>query len=130
MWKGLGSALTTRGLLLAVEDCTSKFTPWPIRVDSSSSLRMVGQHLLLKGKLKLEAMIAKSRYTITQLVNNMYMCLLCTHLILQPSAKPWWCPFSLQVWLVSYNRIAVTYQVVGSVESAEILSHAFFAKIS
>ena len=48
MWKGLGSALTVRGLLLAVEDCTGKFTPWPIRVDSTSSLRMVGQHMLLK----------------------------------------------------------------------------------
>ena len=72
MWKGLGSALTTRGLLLAVEDCTSKFTPWPIRVDSSSSLRMVGQHLLLKGKLKLDSMIAKSRYTIPYL-ENMYV---------------------------------------------------------
>ena len=68
MWKGLGSALTTRGLLLAVEDCTSKFTPWPIRVDSSSSLRMVGQHLLLKGKLKLDSMFAKSRYTLKEYV--------------------------------------------------------------
>lgn len=48
MWKGLGSALTVRGLILAVEDCTGKFTPWPTSVDSTSSLRMVGQHLLLK----------------------------------------------------------------------------------
>jgi solute carrier family 25 protein 46 len=48
MWKGLGSALTVRGLLLAVEDCTGKFTPWPLKVDSSCSLRMVGQHLMLK----------------------------------------------------------------------------------
>lgn len=48
MWKGLGSALTVRGLLLAVEDCTGKLTPWPAEVDSTSSLRMVGQHLLLK----------------------------------------------------------------------------------
>lgn len=48
MWKGLGSALTVRGILLAVEDCTGKFTPWPPQVDSGSSLKMVGQHLLLK----------------------------------------------------------------------------------
>jgi solute carrier family 25 protein 46 len=48
MWKGLGSALTVRGLVMAVEDCTGKFTPWPVQVDSTSSLRMVGQHLLLK----------------------------------------------------------------------------------
>ena len=48
MWKGLGSALTVRGLVLAVEDCTGKLTPWPAFVDSTSSLKMVGQHLLLK----------------------------------------------------------------------------------
>ncbi len=48
LWKGLGSALTVRGLLLAVEDCAGKVTPWPLSVDSQSSLRMVGQHLLLK----------------------------------------------------------------------------------
>ncbi|TRY69383.1 hypothetical protein TCAL_07204 [Tigriopus californicus] len=48
-WKGLGSTLTVRGLTLAVEDCTSKFTPWPKAVDRRSSLRSLGQHLLLKG---------------------------------------------------------------------------------
>jgi len=48
MWKGLGSALTVRGLVLAVEDCAGKLTPWPTSVDSTSSLKMVGQHLLLK----------------------------------------------------------------------------------
>lgn len=48
-WKGLGSTLTVRGLTLAVEDCTSKFTPWPKAVDRRSSLRSIGQHLLLKG---------------------------------------------------------------------------------
>eukprot|EP00095_Tigriopus_kingsejongensis_P008886 snap_masked-scaffold566_size135349-processed-gene-0.0 protein:Tk08886 transcript:snap_masked-scaffold566_size135349-processed-gene-0.0-mRNA-1 annotation:"hypothetical protein DAPPUDRAFT_308941" len=48
LWKGLGSTLTVRGLTLAVEDCTSKFTPWPKEVDRRSSLRSIGQHLLLK----------------------------------------------------------------------------------
>lgn len=28
-WKGLGSVLTVRGVTLALEDCLSKFTPWP-----------------------------------------------------------------------------------------------------
>ena len=48
LWKGLGSSLTVRGLTLAAEDLASKFTPWPKEVDRRSSLRMVGQHLLLK----------------------------------------------------------------------------------
>ncbi len=48
LWKGIGSTLVVRGLTLAAEDCTSKFTPWPKEVDRHSSLRMVGQHLLLK----------------------------------------------------------------------------------
>jgi len=29
LWKGLGSCLMIRGLVLAVEDSLSKFTPWP-----------------------------------------------------------------------------------------------------
>ena len=48
MWKGLGSALTVRGLVLGVEDCTGKLTPWPTSVDSTSSPRMLVQHLMLK----------------------------------------------------------------------------------
>ena len=28
-WKGLGSVLTVRGITLGLEDCLSKFTPWP-----------------------------------------------------------------------------------------------------
>ncbi len=48
LWKGLGSTLTVRGLTLAAEDLASKLTPWPKEVDRRSSLRMVGQHLLLK----------------------------------------------------------------------------------
>ena len=49
LWKGLGSTLTVKGLTLGVEDLTSKFTPWPKEIDRRSSLRMIGQHLLLKG---------------------------------------------------------------------------------
>ena len=49
LFKGLGSSLLLKGLGLAVEDFTSKFTPWPKEVDGSSSLRNVGQHLMLKG---------------------------------------------------------------------------------
>ena len=48
MWKGLGSFLTVRGLVLAVEDCTGKLTPWPSTIDSTSSPRMLLQHLMLK----------------------------------------------------------------------------------
>ena len=29
LWKGLGSVLTIKGVTLAIEDCLSKFTPWP-----------------------------------------------------------------------------------------------------
>jgi len=48
LWKGIGSSLTIRGLTLGMEDCISKVTPWPKEVDRHSSLRMIGQHLLLK----------------------------------------------------------------------------------
>jgi len=48
LWKGIGSSLTIRGLTLGMEDCISKVTPWPKEVDKHSSLRSVGQHLLLK----------------------------------------------------------------------------------
>ena len=48
LWKGIGSSLTIKGLSLGVEDCLSKVTPWPKDVDKHSSLKMIGQHLLLK----------------------------------------------------------------------------------
>jgi len=48
LWKGIGSSLTIKGLTLGVEDCLSKFTPWPKKVDAHSSLKMIGQNLLLK----------------------------------------------------------------------------------
>jgi len=47
-WKGLGSALTVRGIVLGMEDLTGKLTPWPTSVDSSSSPKMLLNHLLLK----------------------------------------------------------------------------------
>lgn len=45
---GIGSSLTIKGLSLGVEDCLSKVTPWPKEVDTSTSLKMLGQHLMLK----------------------------------------------------------------------------------
>lgn len=47
-WKGLGSVLTVRGVTLALEDCLSKFTPWPKEISPHSSPKTIGQHLLLK----------------------------------------------------------------------------------
>lgn len=47
-WKGLGSILTVRGVTLALEDCISKFTPWPKEISPHSSPKTIGQHLLLK----------------------------------------------------------------------------------
>ncbi|KAK7071696.1 hypothetical protein SK128_026186 [Halocaridina rubra] len=47
-WKGLGSVLTVRGVTLALEDCISKFTPWPKEISPHSSPKSIGQHLLLK----------------------------------------------------------------------------------
>jgi solute carrier family 25, member 46 len=48
MWKGLGSTLLVRGMSLAVEDILSKFTPWPKEINSRTSLKQFGQHLVLK----------------------------------------------------------------------------------
>lgn len=48
LFKGVGSSLTIKGLTLGVEDCLSKFTPWPKEINKHSSPNMVGQHLLLK----------------------------------------------------------------------------------
>jgi solute carrier family 25 protein 46 len=36
LWKGLGSVLLVRGMTLAVEDFTTKFTPWPKEINSVS----------------------------------------------------------------------------------------------
>ncbi|XP_044736429.1 solute carrier family 25 member 46-like [Chrysoperla carnea] len=48
LWKGIGSVLLVRGMILAVEDLVSKITPWPKEITINSSLKSFGQHLLLK----------------------------------------------------------------------------------
>lgn len=48
LWKGIGSVLLVRGMTLAVEDVISKFTPWPKEVNSKTTMKQFGQHLLLK----------------------------------------------------------------------------------
>ena len=47
-FSGIGSSLTIKGMSLGVEDCLSKVTPWPKEVDSHTSLKLLGQHLMLK----------------------------------------------------------------------------------
>ncbi|XP_033242995.1 solute carrier family 25 member 46 isoform X2 [Drosophila miranda] len=48
LWKGLGSCLLVRGLSLAVDDAISKLTSWPKDVNSQTTLKRFGQHVLLK----------------------------------------------------------------------------------
>ncbi|XP_071450769.1 mitochondrial outer membrane protein SLC25A46-like [Hetaerina americana] len=48
LWKGVGSILLIRGVALALEDVLSKFTPWPKELSWHSSMKSIGQHLLLK----------------------------------------------------------------------------------
>lgn len=48
LWKGIGSVLLVKGMLLAVEDFVSKITPWPKEITCNSSLKAFGQHILLK----------------------------------------------------------------------------------
>ncbi|XP_043259687.1 uncharacterized protein LOC122401550 [Colletes gigas] len=48
LWKGVGSVLLVKGMMLAVEDVISKITPWPKEITWSSSLKAFGQHILLK----------------------------------------------------------------------------------
>ncbi|OAD60346.1 Solute carrier family 25 member 46 [Eufriesea mexicana] len=48
LWKGIGSVLLVKGMMLAIEDFISKITPWPKEITCNSSLRAFGQHLLLK----------------------------------------------------------------------------------
>ena len=50
LWKGIGSSLTIKGMTLGVEDCISKVSPWPKEIDKHSSLKSIGQHLLLKAR--------------------------------------------------------------------------------
>ncbi|XP_003703273.1 mitochondrial outer membrane protein SLC25A46 [Megachile rotundata] len=48
LWKGIGSVLLVKGMLVAVEDFISKVTPWPKEITCNSSLKAFGQHILLK----------------------------------------------------------------------------------
>ncbi|ALC49346.1 CG5755 [Drosophila busckii] len=48
LWKGLGSCLLVRGMTLAIDDVICKFTSWPKDVDSRTTLKRFGQHILLK----------------------------------------------------------------------------------
>ncbi|XP_073835337.1 solute carrier family 25 member 46a isoform X2 [Musca autumnalis] len=48
LWKGLGSCLLVRGMSMAVDDVISKVTSWPKEVDSRTSLKRFGQHVILK----------------------------------------------------------------------------------
>ncbi|XP_017795799.1 PREDICTED: solute carrier family 25 member 46-like [Habropoda laboriosa] len=48
LWKGIGSVVLVRGMLLAIENFISKVTLWPKEVRCNSSLKLFGQHILLK----------------------------------------------------------------------------------
>ena len=48
LWKGIGSVLLVKGMMLAIEDFLSKVTPWPKEITCNSSLKAFGQHVLLK----------------------------------------------------------------------------------
>ncbi|KAH8322389.1 hypothetical protein KR074_012598, partial [Drosophila pseudoananassae] len=48
LWKGVGSCLMVRGMTLAIDDVICKFTGWPKKVNSKSTLKRFGQHILLK----------------------------------------------------------------------------------
>ncbi|XP_017066790.1 solute carrier family 25 member 46 [Drosophila eugracilis] len=48
LWKGVGSCLLVRGMTLAIDDFISKLTSWPKDVDSRTTLKRFGQHILLK----------------------------------------------------------------------------------
>lgn len=48
LWKGIGSVLLVRGMVLAIEDLISKVTPWPKEITCNTSLKKFGQHIFLK----------------------------------------------------------------------------------
>ncbi|XP_017130576.1 solute carrier family 25 member 46 [Drosophila elegans] len=48
LWKGVGSCLLVRGMTLAIDDFISKCTSWPKEVNSRTTLKRFGQHILLK----------------------------------------------------------------------------------
>ncbi|KZC14327.1 PREDICTED: solute carrier family 25 member 46-like [Dufourea novaeangliae] len=48
LWKGIGSVLLVKGMMLAIEDIISKITLWPKEIPCNNSLKAFGQHVLLK----------------------------------------------------------------------------------
>lgn len=48
LWKGLGSCLLVRGMSLGLDDAISKVSSWPKDVDSRTTFKRFGQHLILK----------------------------------------------------------------------------------
>ncbi|KAG5673885.1 hypothetical protein PVAND_003891 [Polypedilum vanderplanki] len=48
LFKGLGSSLLVRGSLLAIEDVIDKITQWPKEINSRTTMKQFGQHLILK----------------------------------------------------------------------------------
>ncbi|XP_064620316.1 mitochondrial outer membrane protein SLC25A46-like [Lineus longissimus] len=49
LWKGIGSTFVVKGIGLATEAAISEFTPCPREVNRHSTLKKLGQHLILKG---------------------------------------------------------------------------------
>uniref|UniRef100_A0A6P4DXK3 Solute carrier family 25 member 46-like n=1 Tax=Drosophila rhopaloa TaxID=1041015 RepID=A0A6P4DXK3_DRORH len=45
LWKGVGSCLLVRGMSCAIDDCISKLTSWPKKVEGRTSLKRFGQHV-------------------------------------------------------------------------------------
>ncbi|XP_076179350.1 mitochondrial outer membrane protein SLC25A46 [Ptiloglossa arizonensis] len=48
LWKGVGSVLLVKGMMLAIEDFIYKITLWPKEITRNSSLKEFVQHVLLK----------------------------------------------------------------------------------
>lgn len=48
-WKGLGSSLMVKGIVVASETMIHEFTPLPKEVNSHCTLKKMAQHILLKG---------------------------------------------------------------------------------
>jgi solute carrier family 25, member 46 len=48
LFTGIGSVLLVRGMTMAVEDVITKFTPWPKEINSHTTMKQFGQHIVLK----------------------------------------------------------------------------------
>ncbi|XP_074650437.1 mitochondrial outer membrane protein SLC25A46-like [Tubulanus polymorphus] len=49
LWKGIGSVFVVKGISLVSEAAISEFTPFPREVTRHTSLKKLGQHIILKG---------------------------------------------------------------------------------